>query len=215
MLRFLNNQKIIVKILLPALLLAVISAASVIYGAVALNQVNAASQKIRLVNAKRLELALAAESVFNSAAVSEKNVILSSDEPTMHKHIGLYDKASEDTLALIERLAPLVQASDEKTLVDAFRTAVQARRGASAQVFELALNPAERTFLFAALDVDMNPLMVAGDIGELIDFFLGDVNRLAPRAELLADFRAERGNIVKLDRLHWGLLFLCVAILRF
>ena len=139
MLRFLDNQKIIVKILLPALLLAVISAASVTYGAVALNQVNAAGQKIRLVNAKRLELALAAESVFNSAAVSEKNVILSSDEPTMHKHIGLYDKASEDTLALIERLAPLVQASDEKTLVDAFRTAVQARRGASAQVFELAL----------------------------------------------------------------------------
>ena len=139
MLRFLDNRKIIVKILLPALLLAVISAASVIYGAIALSQVNDAGQKIRLVNAKRLELALAAESVFNSAAVSEKNVILSGDEPGMRRNIGLYDKASEETAALIERLAPLVRAPEEKALVDAFRAAVQARRTASAHVFELAL----------------------------------------------------------------------------
>ena len=138
MLRFLDNQKIIVKILVPAVLLAVISAASVIYGAVELSQVNAAGQKIRLVNAKRLELALAAESVFNSAAISEKNVILSGEEAAMRKHIGLYDKASEDTLALIERLAPLVHTT-EKALVDTFRAAVQARRVASAHVFELAL----------------------------------------------------------------------------
>ena len=139
MLRFLDDRKVIVKILLPALLLAAISAAAVTYGALALNMVNESGQRIRTVNAKRLELALAAESVFNSAAVSEKNVILSGDEPTMRKHIGLYDKASEETLKLIERLAPLVRAADEKALVDAFRTAVQARRQASAHVFELAL----------------------------------------------------------------------------
>src|SRR5258706_6896492 len=31
---------------------------------------------------------------------------------------------------------------------------------------------AEGTLLLAALDVDVNPLMVAGDIGKAIDFFL-------------------------------------------
>src|SRR5580700_12185931 len=62
--------------------------------------------------------------------------------------------------------------------------------------------PAERTFFFATLDIDMNPLMVAGHVGELIDFFLRHLNRLAPRPELLADFFGERRYIVKLDRLH-------------
>src|SRR5208283_2111231 len=61
---------------------------------------------------------------------------------------------------------------------------------------------AERTFFLAALDVDMNPLTVAGDLGELIDFLLRYLNRLAPRTEFLADFRGERRNVVKLDRLH-------------
>src|ERR1700722_4007351 len=70
--------------------------------------------------------------------------------------------------------------------------------------------PAERTFFFAPLDINMNPLMVAGHVGELIDFFLRHVNRLAPRAELLADLFGERRYIVKFDRLHRrsSLLFL-------
>src|ERR1700687_3681360 len=62
--------------------------------------------------------------------------------------------------------------------------------------------PTEGTFFFASLDVDMNPLMVAGHVGELIYFLLGDVNRLAPRTKLFADLRGERRHIVKFDYLH-------------
>src|SRR5208283_712510 len=61
---------------------------------------------------------------------------------------------------------------------------------------------AERTFFLAPLDVDMNPLTVAGHLGKLIDFFLRHVDRLAPRTEFLADLRRQRRNIVELDRLH-------------
>jgi hypothetical protein len=62
--------------------------------------------------------------------------------------------------------------------------------------------PAKRTFLFASFDVDMNPLMVAGHVGELIDFFLGDMNRFAPRTKLFADLRGECRHVVKFYCLH-------------
>src|SRR5260370_13167045 len=62
--------------------------------------------------------------------------------------------------------------------------------------------PTKWTLFFGSLDVDMNPLMVAGHVGELIYFFLADVNRFAPRTEFFADLRRERRHIVKLYRLH-------------
>src|ERR1019366_8292606 len=45
---------------------------------------------------------------------------------------------------------------------------------------------AERTLLLAALDVDVNPLMIAGYIREFIDPFLTHLDRLAPWPILLA-----------------------------
>src|SRR5271156_3308071 len=44
--------------------------------------------------------------------------------------------------------------------------------------------------------------MVAGHVGKLIDFFLGHVNRLAPRTKLFTDLRRERRHVVKLYCLH-------------
>src|SRR5690349_16075042 len=55
----------------------------------------------------------------------------------------------------------------------------------------------------APLYIDMNPLMVAGDIGESIDFFLVHFDRLAPGAKLSADFRLQPLNIVEPNRFHW------------
>src|SRR5690242_9729083 len=40
-----------------------------------------------------------------------------------------------------------------------------------------------------SLDIDMNPLMVAGDIGELVDLVLRHLDRLAPATVLRANLR--------------------------
>ena len=83
---------------------------------------------------------LQAESSFNSAAVSEKNVILSAaDQAEAKKHIELYGKVTSATLDAIGRLDAITQAADQRQLIETFRDAVNKRREASAHVFELAL----------------------------------------------------------------------------
>jgi hypothetical protein len=62
--------------------------------------------------------------------------------------------------------------------------------------------PLERAFAFGAFDIDMDPLMVAGHVGELVDLVLGHVDRLAPGAEFLADLRAKFLDVVKADVFH-------------
>src|SRR5580698_3756617 len=56
---------------------------------------------------------------------------------------------------------------------------------------------AERTFTLAALDVQMNPLMVAGDICELLNLVLGNLDRVAPRAKFITDFSAQLLQIIE------------------
>ena len=47
----------------------------------------------------------------------------------------------------------------------------------------------ERTLAFGPSDIDMDPLMVAGHVGELVDLILRHFDRLALGAEFLADLR--------------------------
>jgi hypothetical protein len=44
--------------------------------------------------------------------------------------------------------------------------------------------------------------MVAGEVGELVDHVLRDLDLVAPRAERVADLGAQRVDVVKLDILH-------------
>src|ERR1700730_608736 len=62
--------------------------------------------------------------------------------------------------------------------------------------------PLERTLALGTFDIDMDPLMVAGHVGELIDLVLRHFDRLAPGAEILADLRAKFLNVVKADAFH-------------
>src|SRR5262249_48982718 len=61
----------------------------------------------------------------------------------------------------------------------------------------------ERTLLLAAFDIDMNPLMIAGHVGELVNFLLAYLDRFAPAAILLADLRPEPFHIIKTYGFHW------------
>jgi hypothetical protein len=60
----------------------------------------------------------------------------------------------------------------------------------------------ERALALGALHVDVDPLMVAGQVGELLDHVLRDLDGLAPAAELVADLRLETIDVVEADVLH-------------
>ena len=62
--------------------------------------------------------------------------------------------------------------------------------------------PLKGLSFFAALDVDVDPLMVAGEVGELVDHVLRDLDLVAPRAERVAYLGAQRVDVVESDILH-------------
>ena len=134
-----RNIAIIAKIAVPATIIAVVSIGIVLYASLAVTHLSDTAAALVDGNATRVQLALQAESAFNNAAISEKNVILSDDEKVAKGHIELYGKATAATLDAIGRFEAITQDADQRALIDTFRTAVSGRRDASAKVFELAL----------------------------------------------------------------------------
>src|SRR5882672_1137047 len=134
-----RNIAIIAKIAVPATIIAVVSIGIVLYASLAVTHLSDTAAALVDGNATRVQLALQAESAFNNAAISEKNVILSDDETVAKGHIELYGKATTATLDAIGRFEAITQDADQRALIDTFRTAVSGRRDASAKVFELAL----------------------------------------------------------------------------
>jgi methyl-accepting chemotaxis protein len=134
-----RNIAIIAKIAVPATIIAVVSIGIVLYASLAVTHLSDTAAALVDGNATRVQLALQAESAFNNAAISEKNVILSDDEKVAKGHIELYGKATGATLDAIGRFEAITPDADQRALIDTFRTAVNGRRDASAKVFELAL----------------------------------------------------------------------------
>jgi methyl-accepting chemotaxis protein len=135
-----RNIAIIAKIAVPATIVAVVSIGIVLYASLAVTHLSDTAAALVDGNATQVQLALQAESNFNSAAISEKNVILSADDDkTARAQIEAYDRATAATLDAIGRFETITQAADQRALIESFRTAVGNRREASAKVFELAL----------------------------------------------------------------------------
>jgi methyl-accepting chemotaxis protein len=135
-----RNMAIIAKIAVPATIVAVVSIGIVLYASLAVTQLSDTAAALVDQNATRVKFVLQAESNFNSAAVSEKNVILSAaDEKEAKKNIETYGKATTATLDAIGRFEAITSAADQRELIETFRAAVNKRREASAHVFELAL----------------------------------------------------------------------------
>ena len=106
----------------------------------ALSNLSATAASLVDGNAMRVHYSLQAESFFNSAAVSEKNVILSgTDSKAISQNVESYGKATDATLNAIDRLAAVTTAPEQRQLIDTLRTAVKDRREASAKVFELTI----------------------------------------------------------------------------
>jgi methyl-accepting chemotaxis protein len=135
-----RNIAIIAKIAVPATIVAVVSIGIVLYASLAVTHLSDTAAALVDQNATRVQLVLQAESSFNSAAVSEKNVILSAaDEKAAKSNIDTYGKATAATLDAINRFEAITRDADQHELIETFRTAVGNRREASAHVFELAL----------------------------------------------------------------------------
>ena len=133
-----QNLPIIAKIAVPATIVALVAIGIVVQASMALSDLSATAASLVDGNAMRVQYSLQAESYFNSAAVSEKNVILSgSDTKAINSNIETYGKATDATLNAIERLASVTTAPEQRQLIETVRTAVKDRREASAKVFEL------------------------------------------------------------------------------
>ncbi len=134
-----RNIAIIAKIAVPATVIAVVSIGIVLYASLAMTELSDDAARLVDQNATRVKFALQAESDFNSAAVSEKNVIFNAtDAEAAKKNIGLYDKATRSTLDAIGKFEAITQSPDQRELIASFRAAVGKRQEASAHVFELA-----------------------------------------------------------------------------
>jgi methyl-accepting chemotaxis protein len=135
-----RNISIIGKIAVPATIVAVVSIGIVLYASSSVTYLSNAAAALVDGNATRVQLALQAESSFNSAAVSEKNVILSAaDQKAAKANIESYNKATAATLSAIGRFEAITPSADQRALIETFQTAVGNRREASAHVFELAM----------------------------------------------------------------------------
>jgi methyl-accepting chemotaxis protein len=112
----------------------------VLYASLAVTQLSDTAAALVDQNATRVKFVLQAESNFNSAAVSKKNVILSAaEEQEAKKNIETYGKATAATLDAIGRFEAITPTADQRELIETFRAAVNKRKEASAHVFELAL----------------------------------------------------------------------------
>jgi methyl-accepting chemotaxis protein len=134
-----QNLPIIAKIAVPAAIIAIVAIGIVVQASMALSDLSATAASLVDGNAMRVQYSLQAESYFNSAAVSEKNVILSgSDTKAINSNVETYGKATDATLNAIDRLTAVTTAPEQRQLIETVRTAVKDRREASAKVFELA-----------------------------------------------------------------------------
>jgi methyl-accepting chemotaxis protein len=135
-----QNLPIIAKIAVPATIVALVAVGIVVQASMALSDLSATAASLVDGNAMRVQYSLQAESYFNSAAVSEKNVILSgTDRKAIDQNVESYNKATDATLNAIDRLATVTTAPEQRQLIDTMRTAVKDRREASAKVFELTI----------------------------------------------------------------------------
>src|SRR5580698_3071617 len=81
----LRNVRILGKITFPAAILAVVAVGIAWYGTAAVNRLAGTTALLVDRNAARVAVALQAESAFASAAVSEKNAILSASDTDQAK----------------------------------------------------------------------------------------------------------------------------------
>ena len=187
MMRALENLSLSRKLALPAVLVILVTLGIVVFASNAMSSLAGQLQQLTDRKAVELELALEAESVFNSAAVSEKNVILSTDPAMAKNNIKLYDDASGKTLDLLDRLDALKPAPAQAALVADFRRAATERREISHKVFDLALaGNAQEAFVLSSQEAAKKRREAIVAVDKLIGDLRADLKAARDSAEAQA-----------------------------
>ncbi|MBV8167383.1 MAG: hypothetical protein JO021_11360 [Alphaproteobacteria bacterium] len=136
----LRHLPILGKIAIPMTLVAAVSAGIAWYASHAVDGLAATAISLVDRDAARVKLALQAEGAFASAAVSEKNVILTGlDQAQARANIETYGRATAAALRAIGELKTITDDAQELALIDTFRTAIERRGETSQRIFDLAL----------------------------------------------------------------------------
>src|SRR5579883_3071395 len=138
-LRWFGNLPLVHKLAIPAVLIGLVAIGIVACASLALDSLASRARSVVDENARRLEFSLDAEALFNSAAVSEKNVILAENEAKARSHIALYLDVSKQAETTLDKLDAITVAPEQKALIETFRNAIRERSKISAEVFDLAL----------------------------------------------------------------------------
>jgi methyl-accepting chemotaxis protein len=182
--RALQNLSLSRKLALPAALIVLVTVAIVVFASNSMSSLAGQLQKLTDVKSVQLELALEAESVFNGAAVSEKNVILSTDAAMAKNNIKLYDDAAAKTLDLLDRLDGLSPSPAQAALVGDFRKAATERREISHKVFDLALaGKAAEAFTLSSQEAAKKRREAIAAVDQLITDLRADLKNARDRAE--------------------------------
>jgi methyl-accepting chemotaxis protein len=183
----LRNVRILGKITLPAAILAVVAIGIAVYGTLSVNRLAATTALLVDRSAARVEVALQAESAFASAAVSEKNVILSAADADQAKaQIETYRAAMTKVQRDIEQLRTLTAAADKRDLINTFERIVRQRLEVSQRVFDLALqNKIDQATTLSQGEGAQLRRNAAEAIAQLIELFKRDMQMA--RDESLAE----------------------------
>jgi methyl-accepting chemotaxis protein len=207
-----QNLPIIAKIAVPATIVALVAIGIIVQASMALSDLSATAASLVDGNAMRVQYSLQAESHFNSAAVSEKNVILSgSDSKAISTNVEAYGKATDATLNAIDRLAAVTTAPEQRQLIETMRTAVKDRREASARVFELAgAGKMEEAFAYSRNVAAKHRQTAIEAVGKLIGINVDSMRAArdqsvvtADRTRLLLVISAGVGLLVAFGILGW------------
>lgn len=185
-----QNLPIIAKIAVPAAIVALVAVGIVVQASMALSNLSATAASLVDGNAMRVQYSLQAESNFNSAAVSEKNVILSgSDSKAINSNVEAYGKATDATLNAIDRLAAITTAPEQRQLIETMRTAVKDRKEASGKVFELvAAGKVEDAFAYSRNVAAKHRQTAIEAVGKLIAINVDSMRAARDQSVATADY---------------------------
>jgi methyl-accepting chemotaxis protein len=207
-----KNLPIIAKIAVPATIVALVAIGIVVQASLALSHLSATASDLVDGNARRVQYSLEVESNFNSAAVSEKNVILSAnDAKAIASNVESYNKATNATLAAVDRLAAITTDAGQRQLIDTLRGAVKDRREASAKVFELvSAGKLEDAFAYSRNVAAKHRVTAIDAVGKLIDANVKGMQAARDQSVTTADntrlvllFGAAAGLLCAFNILAW------------
>ena len=110
-----NNLKIIIKLAIPALILALAAGSVVFVARVNLTTLEENTRHIIDVDSTRAIVALQLEAAVDEAVIQEKNVIIETGEAAMAEHFALFKASKERALAAIDRLIALADTETRRT----------------------------------------------------------------------------------------------------